>query len=168
MYTLLGTQAIDHLFRVSTGLDSMLIGEAEILGQVKDAYIQAQRARSLGKTLHALFREALKPARKRARNAHRRRIGQRRDGRDRPREAALGSLEGKTVLVVGAGKMGARGETLAARRLRAADRQPLARECARRSSRARRRSAVEMPGLVEALCKRADIVVTSTGASHFV
>ena len=59
MYTLLGSQAIDHLFRVSTGLDSMLIGEAEILGQVKDAYIQAQRARSLGKTLHTLFREAL-------------------------------------------------------------------------------------------------------------
>ena len=52
-------QAIDHLFRVATGLDSMLIGEAEILGQVKDAYIQAQKARSLGKTLHALFREAL-------------------------------------------------------------------------------------------------------------
>src|SRR5271170_2093087 len=59
MYTLLGSQAIDHLFRVSTGLDSMLIGEAEILHQVKDAFIQAQRARSLGKTLHALFREAI-------------------------------------------------------------------------------------------------------------
>src|SRR5580658_5296285 len=59
MYTLLGGQAIDHLFRVATGLDSMLIGEAEILGQVKDAYVQAQHARSLGKTLHALFRAAL-------------------------------------------------------------------------------------------------------------
>src|SRR5580704_3315348 len=59
LYTLLGSQAADHLFRVATGLDSMLIGEAEILGQVKDAYIQAQRAHSLGKTLHALFREAL-------------------------------------------------------------------------------------------------------------
>ena len=59
MYTLLGTQAVEHLFRVATGLDSMLIGEAEILGQVKDAYVQAQRARSLGKTLHTLFRAAL-------------------------------------------------------------------------------------------------------------
>ena len=59
LYTLLGRQAIEHLFRVSTGLDSMLIGEAEILGQVKDAYIQAQHAKSLGKTLHRLFREAL-------------------------------------------------------------------------------------------------------------
>ncbi len=59
MYTLLGSQAIDHLFRVSTGLDSMLIGEAEILHQVKDAFIQGQRAQSLGKTLHSLFREAI-------------------------------------------------------------------------------------------------------------
>src|SRR6185437_1223527 len=59
LYTLLGRQAMEHLFRVSTGLDSMLIGEAEILGQVKDAFIAAQQARSLGKTLHRLFREAM-------------------------------------------------------------------------------------------------------------
>ena len=59
LYTLLGRQAVEHLFRVSTGLDSMLIGEPEILGQVKDAYVQAQHAKSLGKVLHRLFREAL-------------------------------------------------------------------------------------------------------------
>src|SRR5579885_3844359 len=59
LYTLLGRGAVEHLFRVSTGLDSMLIGEAEILGQVKDAYIAATRVKSLGRTLHHLFREAL-------------------------------------------------------------------------------------------------------------
>ena len=63
MYTLLGSQATDHLFRVATGLDSMLIGEAEILGQVKNAYLQAQRARSLGTALHRLFREAINAGR---------------------------------------------------------------------------------------------------------
>ena len=59
LYTQLGHQAVEHLFRVCTGLDSMLIGEAEILGQVKDAYVAATRAKSLGRTLHRLFREAL-------------------------------------------------------------------------------------------------------------
>src|SRR5215472_5071578 len=58
LYTHLGHEAVEHLFRVCTGLDSMLIGEAEILGQVKDAYVAATRAKSLGRSLHHLFREA--------------------------------------------------------------------------------------------------------------
>ena len=169
MYTLLGTQATDHLFRVATGLDSMLIGEAEILGQVKDAYIQAQKARSLGKTLHALFREALE-AGKEART--RTRIG---GNSISVATAAIdlakqrfGSIEGKTVLVIGAGKMG----SLAAKRLRLEGCDLLV---ANRSHANAREvvsaigggTAVEMPGLVEAL-SRSDIVVTSTGASHFI
>ena len=116
LYTLLGAQAIEHLFRVATGLDSMLIGEAEILGQVKESYVLAQRARSLGKTLHALFREALSTG-KDARSH----TGIGGDSISVATAAALtakqrrGTLEGATVLVVGAGKMG----TLAAKRLRA-------------------------------------------------
>jgi len=170
MYTLLGSQATDHLFRVATGLDSMLIGEAEILGQVKDAYIQAQKARSLGKTLHALFREAL--------NAGKESRSQTFIGGDSISVAtaaidlakqALGTLEGKVVLVVGAGKMGA----TAAKRLKAEGCSELL-VANRSADRAREiveaigaGTAVELPGLVEAM-KRADIVVTSTGASHFV
>jgi len=170
MYTHLGTQAIEHLFRVATGLDSMLIGEAEILAQVKDAYIQAQRARSLGKSLHALFREAL--------NAGKAARSQTRIGSQSTSIASaaielakrrLGTLAGKTVLVVGAGKMG----SLAANRLRSEGCAALL--IANRSNVKARRvverlgagEAVEMPGLFDAL-KRADIVVTSTGASHFV
>ncbi len=170
MYTLLGSQATDHLFRVATGLDSMLIGEAEILGQVKDAYIQAQKARSLGKTLHALFREALN-AGKEARSTTQ-------IGGDSVSVATaaielakqrLGTLAGKTVLVVGAGKMG----SLAAKRLRL---EGCAELLVANRSQAKAReivetlgvgTAVELPGLVEAL-KRTDIVVTSTGASHFI
>ncbi|MDQ2857268.1 MAG: glutamyl-tRNA reductase [Candidatus Eremiobacteraeota bacterium] len=170
MYTLLGSQAADHLFRVATGLDSMLIGEAEILGQVKDAYVQSQKARSLGKTLHSLFREALS-AGKQARSTTQ--IG----GESVSVATAaialakqwLGSLEDKVVLVVGAGKMG----TLAARRLRLEGCSELL--VANRSAAKAREiiadlgvgTAVELPGLIAAM-KRADIVVTSTGASHFV
>src|SRR5579863_732061 len=115
LYTLLGRQAVEHLFRVATGLDSMLIGEAEILGQVKEAYVQAQRAGSLGKSLHQLFREALS-AGKAARS-------QTKIGRDSVSIATaaiemaklhVGKLAGKTVVVVGAGSMG----TSAARRLK--------------------------------------------------
>jgi glutamyl-tRNA reductase len=171
MYTLLGSQATDHLFRVATGLDSMLIGEAEILGQVKDAYIQAQKARSLGKTLHALFREALKAGKEARSRTH--------IGGDSVSVATaaielakqrLGSLEGKTVLILGAGKMG----TLAAKRLRLEGCTELL--IANRSHAKARdvveklgpsATTVELPGLVAAL-GRADIVVTSTGASHFV
>jgi glutamyl-tRNA reductase len=170
MYTLLGSQATDHLFRVATGLDSMLIGEAEILGQVKEAYVQAQKARSLGKTLHALFREALNAGKE-----SRTRTGIGGDSISIATAAIdlakqqLGTLVGKTVLVVGAGKMGA----TAAKRLRLEGCSELL--IANRSQEKAREiveqlgvgTAVELPGLVDAL-KRADIVVTSTGASHFV
>jgi glutamyl-tRNA reductase len=171
MYTLLGTQAIDHLFRVSTGLDSMLIGEAEILGQVKDAYVQAQRARSLGKTLHTLFREALEAGK----NAR----AQTTISSDSTSVATaavafakqhVGDLAGKVVLVIGAGKMGA----IAARRMR--DEGAAQIVVLNRSHRRARDVADEigdaarvadLPGLVNAL-KEADVVVTSTGASHFI
>jgi glutamyl-tRNA reductase len=170
MYTLLGAQASEHLFRVATGLDSMLIGEAEILGQVKDAYVQAQKARSLGKSLHSLFREALK-AGKEARSTTG--IG----GESVSVATAaidlakvkLGELAGKTVLVVGAGKMGA----TAAKRLRL---EGCAELLIANRTRERARNvveslgtgtALELPVLVDAL-RRADIVVTSTGAAHFL
>ncbi len=170
LYTLLGTEAIEHLFRVSTGLDSMLIGEAEILGQVKDAYIAAQGARSLGKSLHILLREAL--------NAGKAARSQTAIGTESTSVASaavtfakahVGELDGKSVVVVGAGKMGA----TAAKRLRAEG----AREITiLNRSRARARSivdaigggrALELPGLVDAMAD-ADVVVTSTGATHFV
>ncbi len=171
MYTLLGTQAIDHLFRVSTGIDSMLIGEAEILGQVKDAYVQAQRAHSLGKTLHTLFREALE-----AGKAARTQTAISGDSVSLATAAVLfakqhvGTLCGKHVLVIGAGKMGA----IAARRMKAegADDIVLLNRSHKRAQRVADElgevaRVAEMPGLVNAL-RDADVVVTSTGASHFI
>jgi len=170
MYTLLGRQAVEHLFRVSTGLDSMLIGEAEILGQVKDAYVQAHEAGSLGKTLHRLFHEAIS-AGKAARS--RTRIGEESasvaTAAIELAKQRLGTLANKSVLVIGAGKMG----RLAAKRLRA--------EGATRLIVANRTKshaqdvvnsigfgdAVELPTLEESLAA-ADIVITSTGAAEFV
>src|SRR5579872_1605313 len=169
MYTLLGRQAIEHLFRVATGLDSMLIGEAEILGQVKDAYVQAQRAGSLGKSLHQLFREALS-AGKAART-------QTEIGRDSVSVATaaiemakehVGDLCDKNVIVVGAGKMGA----TAARRLKLEG----ARLILLNRSHERAADVIAKLGIGEARAlptlseslRDADVVITSTGASHFI
>ena len=55
LYTFPQRDAIRHVFRVASGLDSMVIGEPQILGQVKDAVRHAEQAGTLGSTLHKLF-----------------------------------------------------------------------------------------------------------------
>lgn len=170
LYTHLGQRAVEHLFRVCTGLDSMLIGEAEILGQVKDAYVAASQAHSIGRTLHRLFRDAISAGKTaRAKTG----IGDKsisiataaiEAARD-----ALGTLEGKNVLVVGAGKMGA----AAVKRLGAerptrvvVANRTLTRSC-ELVTQAGIGEAIELHDLDRALAA-ADVVIASTGASQFV
>jgi len=59
-YTRKDKHAADHLFRVSAGLDSLVVGENEILGQVKDAYSSACNVKSAGKVMHRLFHQAFR------------------------------------------------------------------------------------------------------------
>jgi glutamyl-tRNA reductase len=170
LYTHLGRHAVEHLLRVATGLDSMLVGEAEILGQVKDAYVAAQHAKSIGEILHHLFREALR-AGKEARSQTgigRASLSIATAAIDAAAER-LGSLRGKSILVVGAGKMG----RAALRRLResSAERVMVANRTASRArdliAEAGVGEAVDFPGLADALAA-ADLVFASTGASHFI
>jgi glutamyl-tRNA reductase len=170
LYTLLGREAVDHLFRVSTGLDSMLIGEAEILGQVKEAYAAGRDAESVGEILHKLLREAMS-AGKAARS-------QTRIGEESPSAATaaielakrrFGSLEGRNVLVIGAGKMG----SAAAKRFRSEGAHNvgiLSRTLERTREVVAQIGAGEAlePGELVAALAAADIVITSTGATHFV
>jgi glutamyl-tRNA reductase len=169
LYTLLGHEAVEHLFRVSTGLDSMLIGEAEILGQVKEAYVQAQRAGAVGTSLHRLFREALR-AGKSARSTTR--IG----GESLSLATAAieavkarSAIAGRAFVIAGAGKMGrtalrglrdegARSITIANRTYENA------RALAEDSAVAR---AVELSDLPNALAD-ADVLIASTGATEFI
>ncbi|HFQ91954.1 MAG TPA: glutamyl-tRNA reductase, partial [Chromatiales bacterium] len=55
LYTYPELQAVKHLLRVASGLDSMILGEPQILGQLKDAYVAAKEAGTLGKLLNRLF-----------------------------------------------------------------------------------------------------------------
>jgi glutamyl-tRNA reductase len=62
LYTHVGTDAVRHLFRVACGLDSMVLGEPQILGQVKQAVKAAQAAGTVGGTLDPLFQRAFSVA----------------------------------------------------------------------------------------------------------
>lgn len=63
-YSYRDNQAVEHLFRVSASLDSMILGEAQILGQVKDAYSTARALSSTGLVLNQLFEKAFNVAKK--------------------------------------------------------------------------------------------------------
>ncbi|HAO24346.1 MULTISPECIES: glutamyl-tRNA reductase [unclassified Methylophaga] len=58
LYHYEGADAVRHLFRVASGLDSLVLGEPQILGQLKTAYTQALNAKALGKSLGRLFQHA--------------------------------------------------------------------------------------------------------------
>ncbi len=59
-----GSEAVRHLFRVACSLDSMVLGETQILGQVRDAYLRAKAAESTGRLCNTLFQRALAVAKK--------------------------------------------------------------------------------------------------------
>ncbi len=62
LYTLPRERAVTHAFRVASGLDSMVIGEPQILGQMKDAVKSAEHAGTLGTVLHKLFQSTFSVA----------------------------------------------------------------------------------------------------------
>ncbi|HEY1138940.1 MAG TPA: glutamyl-tRNA reductase [Lysobacter sp.] len=97
--------AVRHLFRVATGLDSLVLGEPQILGQVKDAWATARNVGSLGNQLDRLFQQAFATA-KRARTDTR--IGANpvsvASTAVRLAQESFARLEDSTVLLIGAGE----------------------------------------------------------------
>ena len=163
LYTLLGAQAVEQLLRVAAGLDSMLIGEAQIVGQVKEALIAAEAAGAAGPHLHRLFRTALE-AGKRAR----RETGIGRDAVSLGAAAVeLASrhcrVDRARILVIGAGKMGATiAKHLAARgavSLTIANRTLARAQTLAASLGAHAVAIEEVPSLLE----RVDLVIAATG-----
>lgn len=64
LFTMESEEAIRHIFRVACGLDSMVLGEPQILGQLKDAYRDAQQTGTVGKQLSRLFQHTFSVAKK--------------------------------------------------------------------------------------------------------
>jgi glutamyl-tRNA reductase len=108
LYVKEGAEAAKHLFAVASGLDSLVIGETEITGQVKNAYQAAKDAGLVGKKMNRLFQTALSVVKKIRTNTA---IGR---GATSVGSVAVelaekvfgNSLGDKTVMILGAGKMG--------------------------------------------------------------
>lgn len=105
-YWLTDAEAVGHLYRVAGSLDSMVLGEAQILGQVRDAYRASTEEQSAGSVLNRLFHTSLRVG-KRVRTE----TGIGDSSLSVPRvavqlaEDVFGSLAGRSALVLGAGEM---------------------------------------------------------------
>lgn len=169
LYSLFDEKAIRHLLRVAAGLDSMILGEPQILGQVSGAQADAQRARTMGPALNQLFDRAVR-AGKRSRSETE--IGRHSTSVSHTAVRLigneLGSLSQINVLIAGAGEMA----EAAARALVAEGTETLSfinRTYARAEGMARTYSgrALNWYHLPKALAE-ADVVVTATGAPHVI
>lgn len=107
IYEYYNREAVAHLFRVASSLDSMVVGEDQILGQVHDAYLVAQAEGATDKILNALFQRAFKVA-KEVRTKTNINVGKVSVSSVAVDLAAsiFGDLSEKTVLVIGSGETG--------------------------------------------------------------
>jgi glutamyl-tRNA reductase len=171
LYEYRDKEAVSHLFRMAASLDSMVVGEPQILGQVKEAFAVARAAGTVSSELEHLLQSAFAAAKKARSETG---IGSNSVSIasvavDLARKI-FGSLEGRTVFLVGAGKM----SELAARHL--VQQGAGAILVSNRTAERARRMAEDFQGTVtpqvidfERLyeaASRADIVISSTGAPH--
>ncbi|MFW5433668.1 glutamyl-tRNA reductase [Paenibacillus apiarius] len=162
-------QAVEHLFRVTSGLDSMVIGETQILGQIRSAFLFAQKQGTTGTWFNTLFKQAITLAKRAHAETN---IN---DNAVSVSYAAVelgkrifGSFHGKKVLILGAGKMseltvkhlyanGAAEVMVANRTLERAEQ--LAKQFNGRAG------TLDNASL---LLRDADIVISSTGAKDYI
>ena len=168
-YTQHDHDAIRHVFRVSSSLDSLIIGEPQILGQVKAAFHQSRDLGATDTLLNRTFDHAFHVA-KRVRNETRiaeNAVSISYAAVELARKV-FNRLDGKRVLVIGAGKMG----TLAVTHLREAGATSV--DIANRSLPRAVELANRLGGQAHSLDRladllvKADIVITSTGSQHYI
>ncbi len=169
VYVLRCDDAVEHLMAVATGLDSLVVGETEILGQVKQAYQLALKTKTTGRILNALLQEVFRVA-KRVRSE---------TGISRGR-VSVGSiavdlagkmfadLSKKTVMNIGAGEIGEQTiKTLVEKGIR--DSYVVNRSIKRGRIIADRYGSIALPfDRLADFLPRADIVISSTSAPHCI
>jgi glutamyl-tRNA reductase len=162
-------ESIMHLLKLACGLESMIIGEDQILGQIKDLYLVAKKLETTGKMLDTAFSKAIQVG-KRVRTEteiNRGALSIASASVDLA-EDTVGDLKNKMVLVIGTGEMG----TLVTRAL--SHREIELMYIANRTYEAAKDLADEMGGhavhfdQIEENLRRADVVISATGAPHYV
>jgi glutamyl-tRNA reductase len=169
LYGKAGVDAIRHLFRVSASLDSMVLGEQQILGQVKEAYGLASAAQAAGSYFSRLCNRAFATA-KRVRTETG--IGRGASSMSQVAvelvEKIFGDLRGRSILLAGAGKMGALSAkalaVLGADRILVTNRSPERGLALAEQVKGSFRSWEELQHLLA----EADVVIVSTGAPNYV
>jgi glutamyl-tRNA reductase len=163
-------RAVQHLYSVACGLDSMVVGEAQILGQVREALALAQRLGTAGRVLNELVQQALRVGKRAHTETGIDRAGQSlvSVGLDLVAGALGDTVQGKSAIVVGAGSMSA----LAAATLRrvGAGRIVIANRTVKRGRRLADQvggTAVSLAELPAALAQ-ADLLISCTGATGLV
>ncbi|MBZ3935748.1 glutamyl-tRNA reductase [Methanimicrococcus blatticola] len=162
-------ESLDHLLRLSCGLESMIMGEDQILGQIRDAYNLAVKKKTIGRILDTAFTKAIQVG-KRARTETRINEGSVSIGSAAVElaEDTLGGLDGKTIMVVGVGEIG----VLVARAL--ADKNLEGIYISNRTHQKAQELAYDLGGEailfddVPDYLKNADVVISATGAPHYV
>lgn len=165
LYVHYADQAVAHLFDVACGLDSMAVGESQVLGQLRAALRAAQRSGEAGRVLDHLVQQALRVGKRAHAETGIDRAGASLvDAALRRAEGTLGPVTGLDVLVVGAGSMSALAATTVhragARSITIVNRTP---ERAARLAGAVDGSTVGLADLATAVA-RADLVISCTGA----
>lgn len=170
LYVKEGAEAVRHLFSVASGLDSMVIGETEITGQVKQAYQAAQEAKLTGKITNRLFQTALQAAKEiRTQTAVGRGATSVGSVAVELAETIFGQdFSDKAVMIIGAGKMGeACLRHLSKKGTRSVIVANRSRERAQKLANEFGGRAVEMADCLKMMAE-ADIVVSSTGSPNTI
>jgi len=169
LYCYQDEESVQHIFRVAAGIDSMVIGEAQILAQVKHAFDIARASGSARLLLNELFRRALRVG-KRARTETDIGVGALSVGSAAAElaKAIFGDLSGRTIMLLGAGEMG---ELTAAHLVQCGSNRLLVanRSAERAKELAKRFNGQSVPfDHCHEYLAQVDVLICSTSAPHFL